>query len=87
MTDFNTKLDELLAARVKVIGDSEWALLGYPEELKQAIIDLIDKEIIDAPKTYPKTVSAGYKLTGTVQIPYSLDEFIDLQRNILKGDK
>lgn len=31
------ELDEILRARVKVIGDNEWTLLGYPDELIKSI--------------------------------------------------
>ena len=50
--NLDEKIDEILRNRVKFIGDNEWTLLGYPEdvikELSESIKQLIEEEIEEA---------------------------------------
>lgn len=51
-------LDEILRNKVKVIGDDEWTLLGYPEELKQDILQWVADEVIGEDRQHEEEFSS-----------------------------
>lgn len=99
MSDFNTKLDEI-ATRLYEAGGIDRELNGYNEErvtiAKQAIIDLIDKELIGEaiPYGWDDEIDDISKWKYYVCYKSNAQDFVNgynrskaEQRNILKGGK
>lgn len=100
MTDFSTKLDEILTELCK----NTQADYGYEklvpiatDEAKRAIIDLIDKELIGSVRlltNYYNKETDEYNVDGAISggswddiFEAGSQQTINEQRNILKGGK
>lgn len=72
--DSQSELEEILRARVKVIGDNEWTVLGYPDELiksleayvttrvKEALEEMLDRLDKSMPTAEQLTTKYGYHM-------------------------
>jgi len=66
--DSQSTLEDILIARVKVIGDNEWTVLGYPDELIKEIETYVTTRIAEATsKPLPREIKLAAKVANLEQ--------------------
>ena len=75
--DSQSELEDILRARVKVIGDNEWTVLGYPDELIKAIEAYVTTRVAKATsKPLPRELKLVAKVANLDQKIVMLEAYV-----------